>query len=239
MLQVHHLEEKFTVLAENQSDVDDRYSRAKQENAELSTKLFMVEEQLRDVEQRGEDKLREEQRRFKEALGRLDREKQLQIENYEIRLQNLEKDLELTKAESSRYKQQLDRERTDRIHLSDKLLETERELSNTRDDNRKLMDEARADREALTLESIGSQQVSRNQRLDCLMRWQCRLSVCPPVCHVLNLYHTCSTLPIIMHVVQSNKRLQFASNYSHLYTKIFAAQIRRLKYCLYAIRLVL
>jgi hypothetical protein len=148
------------VLAENQSDVDDRYSRAKQENAELSTKLFMVEEQLRDVEQRGEEKLREEQRRLKEALTRLEREKTLQIENYEIRLQSLEKDLELTKVESGRYKQQLERERSDRIQLSDKLLETERELSNCRDDNRKLLDEARADREALTLESIGSQQVS-------------------------------------------------------------------------------
>lgn len=149
------------MLAENQSDVDDRYTRAKQENSELSTKLFLLEEQLRDVEQRADDKVRNEQKRCKELLARLDREKQLQIENYDIKLQALEKELEHTKTESSRQKQQLERERYERIQASDKLIETEREISNLRDDNRILQEQARKERETLVLESTGSQQVRK------------------------------------------------------------------------------
>jgi len=161
---VHHLEEKFTVLAENQSDVDDRYTRAKQENSELSTKLFLLEEQLRDVEQRAEDKIRDEQKRSKEALARLDREKQLQIENYDIRLQSVEKELQQTKNESARQKQMLDRERTERIQASDKLFETEREIVALRDDNRNLMEQARKERESLVAETVGSQQALQDLR---------------------------------------------------------------------------
>jgi len=155
---VHHLEEKFNALSENQTEVDDRYTRSKQENIELSTKLFMLEEQLRDVEQRSEEKVRDEQKRSKESLLRLEREKQLQIENCDIKLQSLEKELEAQKSEAQRLKQLLERERNERVQNTDKLIETERELGNVRDDYRKLMDSARADRDALTMETMGSQQ---------------------------------------------------------------------------------
>lgn len=164
IFQYHHLEEKFTVLAENQSNVDDRYARSKQENIELSTKLFMLEEQMRDAEQRADERLREEQRRSKEAYSRLEREKELQIANYEIRLQALQKELDAAKTDGIRMKGQYEKERSERAHLSEKLLETERELCLLRDGNRKLIEDARSDRDALTLESIGSQQVSSELR---------------------------------------------------------------------------
>jgi Rab11 family-interacting protein 3/4 len=158
---VHHLEERFTVLAENQNDVDDRYTRAKQENAELSTKLFMLEEQLRDEQQRADEKLREEQRRHKDILTRIEREKQLQLENLEIRYQGLEKEMSLCRIENKRLEGTLERERNEKNHLNDKCSYNEREITSLREQNRELQNQNRTDRETMALESANSQQVRR------------------------------------------------------------------------------
>jgi hypothetical protein len=45
----------------------------------------MLEEQLRELEMRGEDQLMQEQKRCRELLARVEREKQLEIENYQVR----------------------------------------------------------------------------------------------------------------------------------------------------------
>lgn len=145
-------------LAENQNDADDRFTREKEKNAELSTKLFMLDEQLRETELRGEEKLREEQRRFKEFQSRWDREKQLQSENYEIRVQSMEKDLSLSKTESMRLKNQLERERSEKDMLEDKLSELERDLTYVREENRALTEQGRRDMEQMAVESAGAQQ---------------------------------------------------------------------------------
>ena len=49
----------------------------------------MLEEQLREMDQRSDEKLAEEQKRNRELLARMEREKQLEIENYSIRLEQL------------------------------------------------------------------------------------------------------------------------------------------------------
>lgn len=45
----------------------------------------MLEEQLREAEMRHEERLAEEQRRNRELVTRIEREKQLTIENYTIK----------------------------------------------------------------------------------------------------------------------------------------------------------
>ena len=44
---MHVLERQVTVLAENQNNNDDRYTRSKEENAALQARLIMLEEQVR------------------------------------------------------------------------------------------------------------------------------------------------------------------------------------------------
>lgn len=46
---------------------------------------MMLEEQLREVELRSDERLAEEERRHRELVARVDREKQLQVENCAIR----------------------------------------------------------------------------------------------------------------------------------------------------------
>ena len=45
----------------------------------------MLEEQIRELEVRSDERLEDERKRSKDMLARLEREKQLEIENYAIR----------------------------------------------------------------------------------------------------------------------------------------------------------
>lgn len=85
LLQVQMLQQQVCVLADNQNNTDDRYTRAKQDSAALQARVHMLEEQLRESELRAEERLQEEQKRHRELMVRIEREKQLQIENCTIR----------------------------------------------------------------------------------------------------------------------------------------------------------
>lgn len=76
----------MNALADNQHLTDERYARTKEENAALQARVHMLEEQLRDTELRCEERLASEDRRHRELVTRVDREKQLHIDNCAIRL---------------------------------------------------------------------------------------------------------------------------------------------------------
>ena len=84
---VRQLQDQVSCLSENQAANDERYSRVKADNVTLTAKIHILEENIREIEMRGEERLGEEQRRNRELIQRLEREKQLEIENYTIRLQ--------------------------------------------------------------------------------------------------------------------------------------------------------
>ena len=84
---VRQLQDQVALLTENQSVNDERYSRVKADNVTLTAKIHLLEENIREIEMRGEERLGEEQRRNRDIIQRLEREKQLEIENYSIRLQ--------------------------------------------------------------------------------------------------------------------------------------------------------
>ena len=84
---VRQLEDQLSVLSDNQATTDERYSRVKADNVTLTAKIHVLEENIREIEMRGEERLGEEQRRNREMIQRIEREKQLEIENYTIRLQ--------------------------------------------------------------------------------------------------------------------------------------------------------
>ena len=84
---VRQLQDQVSCLSENQAANDERYSRVKADNVTLTAKIHILEENIREIEMRGEERLGEEQRRNRELIQRMEREKQLEIENYTIRLQ--------------------------------------------------------------------------------------------------------------------------------------------------------
>ncbi|XKL69462.1 hypothetical protein PGB90_007231 [Kerria lacca] len=122
---VQMLQQQMNVLADNQNHSDERYSRAKQENAALQARILILEEQLRENELRSEEKYTEEVKRHRELVARVDREKQLQVENCAIRLQTLEQANANLKEEAARYKSELEMQRNEKERLKENLEETQ------------------------------------------------------------------------------------------------------------------
>ena len=94
---VRQLQDQVSCLSENQAANDERYSRVKADNVTLTAKIHILEENIREIEMRGEERLGEEQRRNRELIQRMEREKQLEIENYTIRLQVRRSSLNITR----------------------------------------------------------------------------------------------------------------------------------------------
>lgn len=122
---VQQLQEQVGVLVENQATTDDRYTRTKKDNAALTARIHMLEEHIRELEGRGEERLDEEQRRNKDMIQRLEREKQLEIENYTIRLQSVEKDHRTYTEEVASLRAQVDKVRGEKVGVEEQLMETQ------------------------------------------------------------------------------------------------------------------
>uniref|UniRef100_A0A1B6CQH5 FIP-RBD domain-containing protein n=1 Tax=Clastoptera arizonana TaxID=38151 RepID=A0A1B6CQH5_9HEMI len=151
---VQMLQQQMSVLADNQTHNDERYTRAKQDNAALQAKIIMLEEQLRDVELRSEERLGEEERRHRELVARVDREKQLQVENCAIRLQALELENSSLKDEATRCRNQAEKLRSEKIKIEEQLGVTEgillslkEEINSLRDQERKHKERAEANQQ--------------------------------------------------------------------------------------------
>uniref|UniRef100_A0A8D8TSY6 Rab11 family-interacting protein 4A n=1 Tax=Cacopsylla melanoneura TaxID=428564 RepID=A0A8D8TSY6_9HEMI len=144
---VQMLQQQMSVLADNQTHTDERYSRVKQENAGLQARILMLEEQLRDVEIRAEERLAEEEKRHRELIGRVDREKILQVENCAIRLQNIETENVKLKEDAGRLRAALDKAKEDNERLTDNvelneamIMGLKQDLANARVEDRKQKD---------------------------------------------------------------------------------------------------
>lgn len=75
---------------------------------------------------------KDEQKRAKELLTRVEREKQLQLENVTIRLQSLELEVSSLREEAARQKGRAERLEAERLELGEQLQEARTEISSAR-----------------------------------------------------------------------------------------------------------
>ncbi|XP_037041631.1 rab11 family-interacting protein 4B isoform X4 [Bradysia coprophila] len=115
------LQRQVTNLADSQNTVDDRTSRTKTEHAVLQARYHMLEEQLRDVELRADERILEEQKRHKELLSRVEREAILQNENCQIKIRTIEIEAKALKEENQRLRDQCTKQAYDLQVLEEKL----------------------------------------------------------------------------------------------------------------------
>lgn len=163
---VQMLQQQVGVLAENQHNSDDRFSRVKQDNAAYQERLMMLEEQLREAEVRHEERQAEEQRRNRELIVRIEREKQLTVENYTIKLSSIEKEKNTAEEESRRSKSQLDKLQKEKESLEDRVSEAEFTASALHQENAKLVELARREKEEIKVERERSAQVIEELRCE-------------------------------------------------------------------------
>jgi len=159
---IQMLQQQMNVLADNQVHSDERYTRAKQENATLQARVLMLEEQLREVELRAEEKLIEEERRHRELVARVDREKQLQVENCAIRLQTLELENTSLRDEANRCRLQTDRLRNDKARFEESLSEKDATICSLRDEISMLRDNEKKHKDVAN----GNQQLIEEMNLE-------------------------------------------------------------------------
>uniref|UniRef100_A0A2A4J6J1 FIP-RBD domain-containing protein n=3 Tax=Heliothinae TaxID=95178 RepID=A0A2A4J6J1_HELVI len=99
---VQLLQQQVTSLADTQSTADERYARAKADNAVLQARVHMLDEQIREIECRCEESIAEEKRRSREAISRVERDRDTQLAAITDRLGAAE-------AEASELKQEVGR----------------------------------------------------------------------------------------------------------------------------------
>jgi len=123
---VEELKKHLEQLMEKQAAMDKRYNKVKDDNNNLVARIHILEEQVSEVRIRGEEKLEEERKRNKEEAKRLKREMLMEIENYSIRSEGLEKVKDSLQAEVFDLKLQLEKTREKSFIYEKKLFETKK-----------------------------------------------------------------------------------------------------------------
>ncbi|CAC5417410.1 RAB11FIP3_4 [Mytilus coruscus] len=132
---VQFLEKQLTNLSEEKSNTDGAHYKLKDENSVLMERIHMLEEQVKDVEVKSDERVSDEQKKYKEILSRQEREKSEQMEYFTQRLQNLEKENELLKMENPRLRSEVDRLKIEKLELEDKITELQVEYSSVMNEN--------------------------------------------------------------------------------------------------------
>ncbi|XP_071040415.1 rab11 family-interacting protein 4A isoform X4 [Parasteatoda tepidariorum] len=153
---VQELQSQVATLTDHQVNTDQRYNRVKQENAALQNKIHSLEEQLRELEIRSEDRLETEQQKFKEIMARCERESKLELEQYATKLFQLQKEYMEMSEESFRLKTQIERLKQEKQDLQNQLYECTTELLNLRDEHHRLQESTRREREEFQTERANS-----------------------------------------------------------------------------------
>lgn len=114
----------------NQSQVsnDDRYLRVKQENSTLQSRVHSLEEQLRDIESQNEEQRKLEERRNRESMARLEKEKMLESRQYVTQIVDLQQELFDAKENVRHYLTTVNKLKEDRERLQDVISNKEEEI---------------------------------------------------------------------------------------------------------------
>ncbi|XP_006616368.1 rab11 family-interacting protein 4 isoform X3 [Apis dorsata] len=162
-----------------QSVGEERYVRAKQENATLQARILMLEEAAKDAETRAEERLQAEQRRHRDWASRLERERQLQLENYAIKLQAIELEETSLRDEIARLREQLEKVKIEKNRLENDLEEARREIDSAHESERQAISRAneahyqlKAVKEELTMK------IEDQQKIEELMQQVAQLQAC-------------------------------------------------------------
>ena len=115
-------------------------------------RIHSLEEQLRELEIRSEDRIETEQQKFKEIMTRCERESKLEVEQYANKLFALQKDYMDLSEESLKLKTLLEKLKQEKQELQNQLLECTTELMNIREDHMRLQEGIRREREEYSTE---------------------------------------------------------------------------------------
>lgn len=148
---IGRLEEQIKELCETQVRNDEKYARMKEENSILVERIHLLEEQLREIEQRSQEQLVEEQKRHREVLAKTEKEKSREIEILSRSLQHIEREYSQLREEVPAL-----RSENDRLHREN--FQTEKEIARLYQQLSELSDE-----HAALQEHVHNEQTKKSQ----------------------------------------------------------------------------
>lgn len=106
----------------------------------LITRISFLEEHIRDIELQTEERKGDDERRFKESMARLEREKSQELEKYVSQIIALQKELFEAKEEVKRHQQTIDNLQSNKLDLESIIREKESEIESLNEEMSKLKD---------------------------------------------------------------------------------------------------
>nr|XP_037286757.1 rab11 family-interacting protein 4A-like isoform X3 [Rhipicephalus microplus] len=145
--QVHQLQGQVAALSESLASNGDLYRRVKQENATLVHRIHNLEEQIRELEVRSEERVHEEERRLKDALSRQERESALELERCGTQLRALQQEQRALQEEALRLRALTDRLKGEKEQALEQLDQSQAQLAQLREEHQRLQELCRRERE--------------------------------------------------------------------------------------------
>nr|XP_032823255.1 rab11 family-interacting protein 4 isoform X1 [Petromyzon marinus]XP_032823256.1 rab11 family-interacting protein 4 isoform X1 [Petromyzon marinus] len=158
------LEKKVLELENDTVANCDLQSKLKQENLHLVHRIHELEEQLKDTEVRGEERLEEDARRHREQTTRLAREKNAQMETLANRLLLVEEENEAFQTTVPRLKTQIEKLEEEKTRLEERLEDLVLRVKDEMDLSKKLSDKMKRDRHEFQKEREATQELIEDLR---------------------------------------------------------------------------
>ncbi|XP_069604817.1 rab11 family-interacting protein 4 isoform X1 [Ranitomeya imitator] len=161
---VSFLEKKVTELENDNQTSGDVKSKLRLENTQLVLRVHELEEMLKDQETRSEQILDDELKRHRDTYNRLEKEKSVEMELLNARVQELEEENDDLLTTITRLKSHSERMDEERQRMSDKLEDTSLRLKDEMDLYKKMMDKLRQNRQKFQQEREATQELIEDLR---------------------------------------------------------------------------
>ncbi|XP_064807007.1 rab11 family-interacting protein 3-like isoform X2 [Oncorhynchus masou masou] len=158
------LERRAAELEEDSEASGEQHTRLRQENLHLVHRANALEEQLKEQELHAEDHFHQETRRHKDALSKLERERSLELENLQARLQQLDEENSELRSCVPCYRANIERLEEEKRKLEDELEDVTERLNEELETRRKTSDKLTHERHQNQKEKEHTQELIEDLR---------------------------------------------------------------------------
>lgn len=158
------LEKRVTELEKDTVANGEQHSRLKQENLQLVHRANALEEQLKEQELKADKQLMEEIRRQREMLSKMEREKSIEIENLQARLQQLDDEHGELRSCVPCLKANIERLEEEKRKLLDEIEDLTAQLNEEQESKKKLGDKLNHERHQFQKDKESTQELIEDLR---------------------------------------------------------------------------
>uniref|UniRef100_A0A8C3Q0F7 RAB11 family interacting protein 3 n=1 Tax=Chrysolophus pictus TaxID=9089 RepID=A0A8C3Q0F7_CHRPC len=162
--QVVFLEKRVTELEKDTAANGEQHSRLKQENLQLVHRANALEEQLKEQELRADQTLLEEIKKQREMLSKMEREKSIEIENLQARLQQLDDENSELRSCVPCLRANIERLEEEKQKLLDEIEDLTVQLTEEQENKRKMGDKLSHERHQFQKEKESTQELIEDLR---------------------------------------------------------------------------